>query len=84
MPALILLARRIQQFLSLVNREVEYYVPGTNDLVVLHLSGILYTEYLFYIFFCEEKSQLPGFELTPRHVRRFRGYQLNHRGDRME
>ena len=33
--ALIFLARRIQPFLSLVDREVEF----TNDLIVLHLLG---------------------------------------------
>ena len=30
----------------------------------------------------EEKSQLPGFELTSQRVRRLRGYQLSYRGDR--
>ena len=55
--ALTFLARGIQPFLSLVDREVD---------------------------FCEEKSQLPGFKLTSQDVRRFRGYQLNHRGDRLK
>ena len=32
-------------------------------------------------FFSEEKSQLPGFELTSQRVRRLRGYQLSYRGD---
>ena len=36
--ALIFLARKIQPFLSLVNREVEFMC--TNDLIVLHLLGI--------------------------------------------
>ena len=43
---LISLARRIQPFFSLVDREVEFLILCTNDLIVLHLS-----------FFCEEKSQ---------------------------
>ena len=38
--ALIFLARRIQQFLSLVDREVEF--SCTNELIVLHLLGIFY------------------------------------------
>ena len=37
--ALIFLARRIQPFLSLVDREVE--ILCTNDLIVLHSLGIL-------------------------------------------
>ena len=36
--ALIFLARRIQPFLSLVDREVEFW--RTNDLIVLHPLGI--------------------------------------------
>ena len=72
--ALIFLARRIQPFLSLLGREV-YRILCTNDLIVLHLLG-------FFLFFSEEKSQLPGFELTSQRVRRFRGYQLSYRGDR--
>ena len=43
----------------------------------LHLLGI------FFFFFCKEKSQLPGSELSSQRVRRLRGYQLNYyRGDR--
>ena len=38
--ALIFLARRIQPFLSLVDREVE--LSCTNDLIVLDLMGIFY------------------------------------------
>ena len=51
-----------------------------NDLIVLHyyLVGI----FVFVLFFCEEKSQLPGFELTSQLVIRLRGYQLSYRGDR--
>ena len=36
-----------------------------------------------FLFFSEEKSHLPGFELTSQRVRRFRGYQLSYRGDRL-
>ena len=39
-------------------------------------------KHFIFIFFSEEKSQLPGFELTSRRVRRLRGYQLSYRGDR--
>ena len=38
--ALIFLARRIQPFLSLVDREVEFCILCTNDLIVLHPLGI--------------------------------------------
>ena len=38
--ALIFLARRIQPFLSLVDREVEFLC--TNDLIVLHSLGIFF------------------------------------------
>ena len=40
--AAVLLVRRIQPFLSLVNREVEFL--RTNDLIVLHLLGIYFRE----------------------------------------
>ena len=46
--AFIFLARRIQPFLSLVGREVEFLC--TNDLIVLHLLGILFYFILFYFF----------------------------------
>ena len=39
--ALIFLARRTQPFLSLVDREVEFLC--TNDLIVLHPLGILFS-----------------------------------------
>ena len=48
--ALIFLARRIQPFFSLVDREVEFGVPGTNDLIVLHWLGILFYFILFLFF----------------------------------
>ena len=47
--ALIFLARRIQSFLSLVDREVESCVLPGNELVVLPLLGILL--YLLFLFF---------------------------------
>ena len=54
--ALIFLARRIQPFLSPVDREVEFCVL-TNYLIVLHLLGIFF---FFFFFFCEEKYQFVG------------------------
>ena len=48
--ALIFLVRRIQPFLSLVDREVEFLC--TNELIVLHVLLVI-----FFFFFCEEKSQ---------------------------
>ena len=54
----------------------------TNDLIVLRLLGI-FILFLF-IYFSEEKSQLPGFELSSQRVRRLlRGYQLSYPGDRL-
>ena len=38
--------------------------------------------YFYFLFFSEEISQLPGFELTSQRVRRLRGYQLSYRGDK--
>ena len=43
--AFIFLARRIQSFLSLVDREVQ--LLSTNELIVLHLLGI----FLFFVFY---------------------------------
>ena len=40
--ALIFLARRIQPFLSLVDREVEFWNFVYNDLIVLHPLGIFF------------------------------------------
>ena len=48
--ALIFVARRIQPFLSLVDREVEFCVLPGNDLIVLHSLGIF-----FFFFFFSEK-----------------------------
>ena len=44
--ALIFLARRIQPFVSLVDREVEFLC--TNDLIVLHPLGIFYFHFLVF------------------------------------
>ena len=51
----------------------------TNELIILHLLGI------YFSFFCEEKSQFVWLHRDSNsrpNVSRFRGYQLNHRGDR--
>ena len=47
MLALIFLARRIQPFLSLVDREVEFLC--TSDLIVLHLMGIFIFIFIFLV-----------------------------------
>ena len=52
--ALIFLARRIQPFLSLVDREVEFCVLPGNDLIVLHPLGI------FFFFFFFLVKQIPS------------------------
>ena len=49
----IFLARRIQPFLSLVDREVEFLC--TNNLIVLHFFGF------FFFFFSEEKNKIKVF-----------------------
>ena len=66
--ALLFLARRIQPFLSLVDREVEFLC--TNDLIVLHPLGILF---LFYFIFLVRKIPFAGIELTSHRVRGLRG-----------
>ena len=74
--ALIFLARRIQPFLSLVDRGSR--ILCTNIPIVLHLLG----DFLL-IFSVRKNPSLPGFELTSQRVRRLRGYyQLSYRGDR--
>ena len=62
--AFIFLARRVQPFLSLVDREVEFCV------IVLHPLGILF---LFFIFLVR-KIPFAGIELTSQRVRRIHGY----------
>ena len=66
--AFIFLARRIQPFLSLVDREVEFLC--TNDLIVLHPLGI----FIFCFCFFSEKNLFAGIELTSQRVRRLHGY----------
>ena len=65
--AFIFLARRIQPFLSLVDREVEFCV------ITIESFSICWAV-LFFYFLSEKKSRLPGFELTSQRVRRLRGY----------
>ena len=55
--ALIFFARRIQPFLSLIDREVEFCV-----LTIQSFSTRW--AFFFFFFFREKKSRLPGFELT--------------------
>ena len=64
--ALIFLARRIQPFFSLVDREVKFLCA--NDLIVLHSLGI------FFFFFFLRKIPFTGIELTSQRVRRLQGY----------
>ena len=66
--ALIFHARRIQPFLSLVDREVEFLC--TNGLIVLHPLGIFFLIF----FFLSEKIPFAGIELTSQRVRRLYGY----------
>ena len=67
--ALIFLARRIQPFLSLVDREVEFCVLPGNDLIVLHPLGILFLFFSFLV----RKIPVAGIELTSQRVRGLRG-----------
>ena len=66
---LIFLARRIQSFLSLVDREVEFLC--TNDLIVLHPLGNFF---LVFLVFLVRKIPIAGIELTSQRVRRLHGY----------
>ena len=52
--ALIFLARRIQPFLSLVDRGVEFL--RTNDLIVLHLLGIYFILFIYLVW----GKKIPG------------------------
>ena len=65
--ALIFLARRIQPFLSLVDREVEFCV--LTILIVLHPLGI----FIFVFYFLVRKIPFAGIELTSQRVRGLRG-----------
>ena len=60
MRPLFVLARKIQPFFSLVDREVELLC--TNDLIVLHSLGVL-------LLLFSEKIPSTGIELTSQHVR---------------
>ena len=73
MRALIFLARRIQPFLSLVDREVEFCV------IVLHPLAIFC---FCFLVFLGEKSRLPGLNSRPNVSE---GYEvpLSYRGDRL-
>ena len=75
--ALMFLARRIQPFLSLVDREVEFCVLTT--LIVLH--PLVAHFYIFFLVFKWEKSRLPGPNSYPNVSE---GYEvpLSYRGDR--
>ena len=53
--AFIFIARRDLPYLSLVDREVEFRILRTYEIIVLHLSGIFFFIYIY--IFCEEKSQ---------------------------
>ena len=66
--ALIFLARRIQPFLSLVDREVEFCV--LTILIVLRPLGLFI---LFFSFFLVRKISFAGIELTSQRVRGLRG-----------
>ena len=63
--ALIFLARRIQPFLTPVDREVEFLC--TKDLIVFHPSGILFFVYFYFLFLFSEKHPqgLPGSNSRP-------------------
>ena len=67
--ALFFLARRIQPFLSLVDREVEFCVLPGNDLIVFHPLGI----FSLFFSFLVRKIPFAGIELTSQRVRRLRG-----------
>ena len=74
--AFIFLARRIQPFLSLVDREVEFCV--LTILIVLHPLGIFY---FHFIVFPVRKIPFAGIELTSQRVRG-QMLPLSYRGDR--
>ena len=65
--ALTFITRRIQPFLSLVDREVEFCANAFNRSPLL-VEHFLFFVLCFVLFCSEEKSQLPGFELTSQRV----------------
>ena len=66
--ASIVFARRIQSFLSLVDREVEFCV--LTILIVLHPLGIYYLLFIIFV----RKIPFAGIELTSQRVRWLRGH----------
>ena len=85
---LLFIARRIQPSHSLVDRKVE--ISGTQALIVLHLLGyifllvcFIYRAYIYIYIYTKNSSSCDCIEIRTHviNVRRFRGYQLNHRGD---
>ena len=76
MHAFIFLARRIQPFLSLIDREVELCVLTISSCSPPGL-GILF--FIFY-FLVRKNPSYP--DSNSQRVKRLRGYQLSYRGDR--
>ena len=73
--ALIFVARRIQPFLSLVDREVEFLC--TNELIVLHPLGIFF--FFFFLVFseknpvCRDRTHVPTCQKVTRCQLSYRG-----------
>ena len=67
--ALIFLARRIQPFLSLVDRDVEFCV------LTIYSFSTRWAFFFVFLFFCFLVKKIPfaGIELTSQRVRRLRG-----------
>ena len=72
--ALIFIARRIQSSLSLVDRNVDFFLCA-HEIIVLHLLGMMRGKIPVCV-------TAPRFELSSKREK-VRGYQLNHRGDRL-
>ena len=70
--ALVFLVRRIEPFLSLVDREVDLF---TNDLIVLHSLGIF--------FFFSEKNLVYRDRTHVPTCQKVAGLPLSYRGDRL-
>ena len=71
--ALIFLARSIQPFLSLVDREVEFCVPTIKSFSTRWAFLFLFF-ILFYFIILVRKIPFAGIELTSQRVRRLHGY----------
>ena len=65
--ALVFLARRIQPFLSLVDREVEFCIL-TNDLIVLHPLNILFLFFSEKNAVCRDRTHVPTFQRVTRYL----------------